>query len=56
MGNVYPRAIELIVQNKVNVDQLVSHHFDLQDTPDAFQLQADEADDLVKSIVYPAGL
>jgi len=56
MGNVYPRAIDLVAQGKVDVDALVSHHFDLGGTPDAFKLQADEDPDLIKSVVYPSGL
>lgn len=55
MGDVYPRAIELVSQKKVNVDLLVSHQFNLDDVPDAFRMQADEALGLVKSIVYPSG-
>lgn len=55
MGNVYPRAIQLVEENRVDVDVLVTHRFGLSDTARAFAMQADEADDLIKSIVYPAG-
>ena len=54
MGNVYPRAIELVSKKLVDVDVLVSHHFSLDDTADAFSMQADEADGFIKSIVYPS--
>ncbi|MBX2884819.1 MAG: alcohol dehydrogenase catalytic domain-containing protein [Granulosicoccus sp.] len=56
MGNVYPRAIELVSNRKIDVDILVSHRFDLTSTADAFAMQADQVDDLIKSIVYPDGL
>jgi len=55
MGNVYPRAIELVADGRVDVDALISHRFTLGGTPEAFALQADESVGLIKSIVYPAG-
>ncbi|MFK7857218.1 MAG: zinc-binding dehydrogenase [Granulosicoccus sp.] len=55
MGNVYPRAIELVENKQVDVDVLVSHHFNLDGTPDAFRMQADEAPGFIKSVVYPSG-
>jgi len=51
MGTVYPRAIKLVSQGKVDVDSLVSHHFELQDTAEAFAMQDNETDGLIKSIV-----
>ena len=54
MGNVYPRAIELVAQRKVDVDALVSHHFSLKDTAQAFAMQDDEATGLLKSIITVA--
>ena len=54
MGNVYPRAIELVSNGKINVDVLISHRFALQDTAKAYSMQADEAVGLIKSIVYPS--
>lgn len=53
MGDVYPRAIELVKNQQVDVDALVSHQFDLEGTPEAFQIQADEQDDFIKAIVCP---
>ena len=55
MGNVYPRAIELVSKKLVDVDIMISHRFSLNDTADAFSMQADEADGFIKAIVYPAG-
>jgi len=54
MGDVYPRAIELVEHQRVDVDALVSHHFTLDEVPQAFAMQADEVDGLIKSIVYPS--
>jgi len=55
MGNVYPRAIELVRGARVDVDALISHRFTLDGAPQAFALQANETPGLIKSIVYPAG-
>ncbi len=55
MGNVYARAVELVHSGKVDVGALVSHQCTLEDTPEAFAMQADEAVGFVKSVVYPAG-
>ncbi len=56
MGNVYPRAIELVASDRINVDALISHRFSLEDTAVAYSMQADEAAGLIKSIVYPSGV
>ncbi len=56
MGDVYSRAITLVDEQRVNVDDLITHRFSLSDSPKAFSLQAAEADGLIKSMVYPAGL
>lgn len=53
MGHVYPRAIKLVDEKRVDVDALVTHRFELAQTADAFAMQADEADTLIKSMVYP---
>lgn len=51
MGEVYPRAIELVSSGKVDVMSLVSHHFELADTANAFKMQDEQAEDLIKSII-----
>ncbi len=53
MGNVYPRAIDLVATGKVDVDELISHHFPLQGVAEAFAMQADETEGLIKSIICP---
>ncbi|WP_026872380.1 zinc-dependent alcohol dehydrogenase [Inquilinus limosus] len=55
MGSVYPRAIALVAGGRVDVDALVSHHFDLDQTAEAFAMQADYRDHAMKSIVHPNG-
>lgn len=54
MGNVYPRAIELVANGLVDVDVLVSHRFSLEDAAHAFSMQAAEVEGLIKSMVYPS--
>ncbi len=56
MGDVYPRAIDLVASGKVDVDCLVSHRFGLEGTPEAFSIQANEAEGLLKSLIYPCGV
>ena len=56
MGNVYPRAIELVEQKQVDVESIVSHHVSLDATAKAFDQQANEATGLIKSMVYPGRL
>lgn len=53
MGDVYPRSIELIREQKVDMDSVISHHLTLDTTGDAFEWQASEADGLIKSMIYP---
>jgi len=53
MGDVYPRAIELVVEQQVDVDAIVSHHLPLDATRNAFEWQANETDGLIKSMIYP---
>jgi L-iditol 2-dehydrogenase len=53
MGDVYPRAIDLVARRRVDVGALISHRFALADAPKAFQLGADCADGAIKSVIYP---
>lgn len=55
MGHVYPRAIELVAQDKVDVDAVVSHRFPLADGPEAFRRHAANEAGMVKSLLYPHG-
>jgi L-iditol 2-dehydrogenase len=53
MGDVYPRAIQLVSEQRANVDQILSHHLPLADTQQAFESQANNAVGLIKSMIYP---
>jgi L-iditol 2-dehydrogenase len=56
MGHVYPRAIELVAQGKVDVEAVVSHRFPLAEGPAAFRRHAANEDGMVKSMIYPGGV
>ncbi|MGP1397127.1 MAG: zinc-dependent alcohol dehydrogenase [Inquilinaceae bacterium] len=55
MGDVYPRAIALVAEGRVDVDRLVSHDFDLDGAVEAFRIQAAREDGALKSIIHPGG-
>lgn len=54
MGEVYPRAVALVSERRVDVTRLITHRFALDDVPEIFALHADEAPGLVKSMVHLA--
>jgi threonine dehydrogenase-like Zn-dependent dehydrogenase len=37
MGDVYPRAIDMVERSLVDVDSIVTHRFGLTDVGDAFE-------------------
>ncbi len=45
-------AIELVSKGTINIDQLVTHHFPLEETKKAFDLLADYRDGVIKAIVH----
>jgi len=47
-------AIELVSNGAINLDQLVTHHFSLAETKQAFDLVADYRDGVVKAVVHVA--
>jgi L-iditol 2-dehydrogenase len=51
MKHTYPRAIQLAASGKVSLDALVSHRFDLEDTGQAFALNAAYEDNIIKAMV-----
>jgi L-iditol 2-dehydrogenase len=53
MGEVYPRAIELVKSGKVDVASMVSHRIGLDETPAAFQALAENAPGYIKVLIYP---
>lgn len=56
MRRVYPRAMHMVQAGKVRFGPLVTHRFDLAGAPEAFVLQADYLDGVVKSVIVPGGL
>ncbi len=55
MGEVYPRAIELVKTGKVDVASMVTHRVGLQETPDVFKALADNAPGYIKVLIDPNG-
>jgi len=55
MGEVYPRAIQLVDQGKVDVVSMVTHRIGLAETPHVFQALADNTPDYIKVLIYPNG-
>jgi L-iditol 2-dehydrogenase len=53
MGDVYPRAIQLVAAGKVDVDAVISHRFGLDEAPEAFRLHAENAPGMLKSLIFP---
>jgi L-iditol 2-dehydrogenase len=51
MKHVYPRTIRLAQQGKVDLMGLVTHRFPLAQAPEAFALNADYRDRVVKAVV-----
>jgi len=48
---VYPRAIELVRCGAINLQRLATHSFSLQQTAEAFELQANHRDGVIKSVI-----
>ena len=55
MGEVYPRAIELVASGKVDVASMVSHRIDLDEGPATFRALAASEPGYVKALIYPNG-
>jgi L-iditol 2-dehydrogenase len=53
MGHVYPRAIELVAERRVDVGRIVTHRFGLAQGARAFELQAVCTDHVLKSLILP---
>ena len=47
----YPPAIELVASGRVDVQSLVTHHFPLEQTPEAMQFAHDHKDEAIKVAV-----
>jgi L-iditol 2-dehydrogenase len=55
MGEVYPRAIDLVASRRVDVASLVTHRVGLEATPGVFAALADNEPGFVKALIYPNG-
>jgi len=53
MGEVYPRAIRLVAEGRIDVLRMVTHVLPLARTAEAFCLMADGADGAIKTVVRP---
>jgi L-iditol 2-dehydrogenase len=51
MKHTYPRAIRLVQQQAIEWNDLVSHRFPLSEAPEAFALNADYRDEVVKVMI-----
>ena len=51
MKHTYPRSIRLIESGAVNLSDLISHRFSLAQTPEAFALNVEYADEVVKVMI-----
>jgi len=45
-------AIELVASGKVKVDELATHHFDLAESREAFEMVSDYRDGVIKAIIH----
>lgn len=55
MGHVYPRAIELVRQGRVNIAPIATHHYPLERAAEAFEQAANVPDGFLKAVIYPNG-
>ncbi len=55
MGHVYARAVQMVQRGQVDLAPLMTHKFSLEETPEAFEVQADYKGGVIKSVVYPFG-
>lgn len=51
MKHTYPRAIELVKSGAVDMTDIISHRFSLEEAPQAFALNTDYKDQVVKVII-----
>ncbi len=51
--NCYPPAISLVATNRVRVEPLVTHHFDLDEAPEVMTFVHERRDGVVKAVISP---
>ena len=54
MGHVYPRAIEMVSAGKIDLHTMVTHEFPLEFAAQAFEMQAECRDEVLKCVLYPS--
>ena len=47
----YPTALEMVADGKIDVKSLVTHHFDMSDTVNAFETANDRSMNAIKVII-----
>ncbi len=55
MGEDYPHAIELVRSGRVDVEAMVTHRVGLEETPDAFDVLAQNQPGYTKVVIFPHG-
>lgn len=53
MKHVYPRVIRLVTQQNVDIDGLISHRFSLAQADQAFALNVDYPEGIIKVVITP---
>jgi L-iditol 2-dehydrogenase len=53
MGHVYPRAIQLVAEGRVNIAPIASHSYPLRRAPEAFETGAAAGEGFLKAMIYP---
>lgn len=51
MKHVYPRAIQLAAQGRLDLSSFITHRFPLEQSPEAFALNADYRDGVIKVMI-----
>lgn len=54
MGDVYPRAIQMVDTDRVDLDPIMTHRFSLEEAPEALALQSRYDDGVIKAMVHPS--
>ncbi|MGC9318069.1 MAG: NAD(P)-dependent alcohol dehydrogenase [Armatimonadota bacterium] len=49
----YPPSIALVDAGRIDVEALVTHHYDLEDVPDAMRFVHEHKDEVIKAVVHP---
>ncbi len=52
-ANCYPPAISLVEAGRVDVESLVTHHFELDETPEAMTFVHERRDGVIKAVIRP---